>query len=49
VLAVVGTRSTTTGGAFAQVAFGIAVVGWMTVTSVLMIRDRDDEGPPSRS
>jgi hypothetical protein len=38
---VVDTVSTTTSGAFAEVAFGIGVVVWMTVTSVLMIREHD--------
>ncbi|MEO5841027.1 MAG: hypothetical protein ABIQ73_21800 [Acidimicrobiales bacterium] len=39
VLAVIDTVSTGTDGVFAQLAFGIGVIVWLTITSVLMLRD----------
>jgi hypothetical protein len=39
-LAVVDTVSTSTGGAFAQLAFFFGVIVWVTATSILLLRDR---------
>lgn len=40
VLAVIDTVSTTNGGALAQLAFGVGVIVWTTVSSLLLIRGR---------